>query len=94
MVVGGILLPLLALRYPGIRRQPWSIVVPPFACLPVAVLAELVRLTERMAEWVGSRAHLFLRASEVQELCFFLFVLFYLLVLRRRLLQEAELGGS
>ena len=85
VVVGGILIPLLALWRPAIRRGALGIILPPLLCLPVALLAEITRATERMNEALGAMGNIFPRASEVQELYFYLFMLFYLIVLRQRL---------
>ena len=88
VVVGGILIPLLALRRPALRRQSYSVILPPLLCLPSAVLAEITRMWERAIEFVGGTFYLFGRSSEVQEFYFYLFVLLYLIVLRRRLSLE------
>ena len=85
IVIGGILVPLYALWKPQLRQGRFALVLPPLACLPVALLAEVSKLTDRLADVLGPAAHLFRRASEVQELYFYLFILLYLIVLRRRL---------
>jgi hypothetical protein len=85
VIVGGIAIPLAALRWPGIRRTRVAIVLPPFLCLPSAVLAEAVRMSERALSALSPGATLFERASEVQELYFYLFVLLYLIAMGRRL---------
>ena len=85
IVIGGILVPLVALWKPQLRQGRFALVLPPLACLPVALLAEVSKLTDRLADVLGPAAHLFRRASEVQELYFYLFILLYLIVLRRRL---------
>ena len=85
VIVGGILIPLLALWRPGIRQGALAIILPPLLGLPTALLAEISRLGERLAGLIGGATHFFPRASEVQELYFYLFILLYLLVLRRRI---------
>ncbi len=85
VVVGGILIPLAALRWPGIRRWRAAIVLPPMICLPSALIAEFARMSERALDAFADGVQLFHRASEVQELYFYLFILLYLIVLRRRL---------
>lgn len=90
VIVGGIVIPLAALWRPALRRHAFGIILPPFLTLPSAVLAELSRATERVAEALGHSSILFQRASEVQEFYFFLFVLFYLIVLRQRLRAGVE----
>jgi len=86
VIVGGIILPLAALRYPSIRASRIGIFVPPLLCLPSAMLAEISRLSERLADWTGGDAGMILvRPSEYQELYFYLFVVFYLIALGQRL---------
>jgi hypothetical protein len=86
VVVGGILLPIAALHWPHIRTCPAGIIIPPFLCLPSAVLAEVTRLSERVAEWTGGDIDAILvRPSEYQELYFYLFLLFYMISLGKRL---------
>ncbi|MFQ6017014.1 MAG: hypothetical protein ACE5KF_02365 [Kiloniellaceae bacterium] len=84
VVVGGILVPLAALCRPAIRQARLAIILPPMICLPSALLAEFARMSERAAEYFGAAGDLFDRASEVQETYFYLFILLYLIVLRRR----------
>ena len=90
VIVGGIAIPLAALRWPAIRRARLAIILPPFLCLPSAVIAEAVRMSERALSALAPGTTLFERASEVQELYFYLFILLYLIVLRRRLRDEAQ----
>lgn len=85
VIVGGILVPLAALWRPAIRRGPLAVILPPLLCLPSALLAEGVRMSERLASSLGDKPYLFHRPSEVQEFYFYLFTLLYLIVLRRRL---------
>lgn len=85
VIVGGILVPLAALWRPAIRRAPLAVILPPLLCLPSALLAEGIRMSERLAASLGDKPYLFHRPSEVQEFYFYLFTLLYLIVLRRRL---------
>ena len=89
MIVGGIVIPLAALRWPAIRRTRLAVILPPFLCLPSAVIAEAVRMSERALSVLAPGTTLFERASEVQELYFYLFILLYMIVLRQRLNREA-----
>jgi hypothetical protein len=88
VIFGGIVIPLAALRWPAIRRGRLAIVLPPLLCLPSAVIAEAVRMSGRALGALAPGTTLFERASEVQELYFYLFILLYLIVLRRRLQGE------
>ena len=85
IILGGIGAPLLAFWRPEIRRAPWAVILPTMVCLPSALLAEISRMAERLLALAGSQAFLFYRASEVQEFYFYLFMLLYLVDLRRRL---------
>lgn len=85
IVFGGILIPLAALRWPGIRRSRLAVILPPAVCLPSAVLAEVAKFWERVQGATGADAILFHRPSEIQEAYFYVFILLYLIVLGRRL---------
>ncbi len=88
VVVGGILIPLAALRWPRIWRSRLAIILPPTICLPSALLAEFARLSEDVPGAWGGATVVFQRPSEVQETYFYVFILLYLVVLRRRLLAR------
>lgn len=90
VIVGGIGVPLAALARASIRQSRYAIILPPLVCLPSALLAEASRLAERLLDLARPGAYFFYRASEVQELYFYLFLLFYLIVLRRRLAVLGE----
>lgn len=92
VIVGGIVIPLLALWRPSIREGRFALLLPPLACLPVAVIAEVARMWERLQSDGLWDAVLFYRASEVQELYFSLFILFYLVVFRHRVLARRAAG--
>jgi hypothetical protein len=85
VIVGGLIIPLFALRRPGIRRSRIAIILPPMLCLPSAALAEGVRMSERLLSALGTDFRIFYRGSEVQETFFYIFILLYLLALRARL---------
>ncbi len=86
VVIGGILIPLAALRWPQIRRSRLAIILPSMICLPSALIAEFAAVSERILNLFGVAGGVFYRTSEIQETYFYLFVLLYLIVLRRRLL--------
>lgn len=92
VIVGGIIIPLLALKRPAIREGSFAIFLPPLVCLPTALIAEVGKIWERLHalglwDWV-----IFYQASEVQELYIYLFILFYLIVFRNRLLARRAAG--
>ncbi len=93
VVAGGVVLPLLMRLRPGLARRRLAVLAPPMALVPTALLAELVRLPERLSSALDRDLHVFLRASEVQELYFYLFVLLYLAAMRRRLAGPASTGA-
>ena len=92
VIVGGIIIPLLALWRPAIREGRFALFLPPLVCLPVAVLAEVSKMWERLQSLGLWDAMLFYRASEVQELYFSLFILFYLMVFRQLVLARRVAG--
>ncbi len=95
VVIGGILIPLAALRWPQIRRSRFAIILPPMICLPSALIAEIAAISKVIPNVFASVPLLFYRASEIQETYFYLFILFYLIVLRSRLLAcGRERAGS
>ena len=85
VILGGIVMPLATIWRPRIRRSPGAIILPPLSCLPAAALAEFARFSERILDSFGYQVYPFERSSEVQEFYFYLFILLYLVVLRRRL---------
>ncbi|NIA70876.1 hypothetical protein HBA54_19945 [Pelagibius litoralis] len=86
VIIGGIIIPLLALRRPQIREGRFAVFLPPLVCLPVAVIAEFAKVWERLQGHGLWDIAIFYRASEIQELYFAFFILFYLIVFRQRLL--------
>ncbi|MGD1876966.1 MAG: hypothetical protein ACFB13_05630 [Kiloniellaceae bacterium] len=92
VIVGGIIIPLLALWRAAIRQGRFALFLPPLVCLPTAVIGEIGKFWERLhgtglADWV-----LFYNASEVQELYLSLFILLYLIVFRNRVLARRAAG--
>ena len=86
IIVGGIVLPLAARLRPALTGRAWWAVVPPIEFFPTACLVELSRLggPRWHALGLGAEPVLFHRASEVQELYFYWFVLLYLVWANRR----------
>lgn len=92
IITGGIVIPLLALWRPSLREGRFAIFLPPLACLPVAVIAEFAKNWERLLSHGFWEVSTFYRASEVQELYFYLFILLYLMVFRNRVLGRRVAG--
>lgn len=96
VIFGGIGGPVLAYLKPAILHRPAAIILPSMICLPSALLAETTALVEHLVKAAGQvpSNYLGLRASEVQELYFYVFVLLYLLALRQRLQPPGAAGRS
>ncbi|TVR78152.1 MAG: hypothetical protein EA405_15235 [Rhodospirillales bacterium] len=84
IIIGGLILPFLA-RSGRLGVGRINYLVPPLAGVPTAAIVAFRRLDEARLELSEGASSLFYRSSEVQELFMYLFVLFYLLALRRRL---------
>jgi hypothetical protein len=83
-----IIAPALMHFRPSIRGHAAGLILPTVVCLPSALLAELSKFAERLVERVGGwdpELLLGFRGNEVQESFFYLFVLFYLLDLSRKI---------
>ncbi len=92
VIVGGIIIPLLALKRPAIREGRFALFLPPLVCLPVAVIGEVGKIWERLHALGLWEPVIFYQASEVQELYLSLFILFYLIVFRNRVLARRTAG--
>lgn len=92
VIIGGIIIPVLALGRPSLRQGRYALFLPPLVCLPVALIAEIGKIWERLQSKGFWDVTLFYRASEVQELYFSLFILFYLIVFRQRVLARRRAG--
>ena len=98
ILIGGLILPIVFLvarpRWQGDPADWRWWLLPDRACVPIALLAVATRLPERVSEALDAplRAHE-LRYSEIQELCFTLFLIFYLASIHVRLKSRAA-GGA
>jgi len=92
VIVGGIVIPLLALWRPSIREGRFALFLPPLVCLPVALIGEIAKLWERLQSKGLWETVIFYQASEVQELYLSLFILLYLIVFRNRVLARRSAG--
>lgn len=82
IIIGGILIPLLR-KVKSFALKPWvESLLPTIALLPVALLAEIPRMFERVVKAMQESALVpFARTSEMQELYFYYFILLYLVLL-------------
>jgi hypothetical protein len=87
-VIGGILVPIAAAFFPGVRANRLSLFLPAAALLPTAIGAMIFKL----APVLDQSRHVVQRPSEVIEIYLYYFILAYLIVFARRLneLQAAE----
>lgn len=87
VVVGGLIMPFLQKFKPGFLPKKFEIIYPP-ACLGViSAFALMVNLGDKISEAIQG-VGIMARSSEVEELYLFYFVLLYLIILRRRILQQ------
>lgn len=91
-IFGGIVAPIAIHVRPSIRRHSAALILPTVVCLPSAALAEATIFVERLVKELGIDAVPFLgfHANEVQELYYYMFVLFYLLALGHKIRSEAR----
>jgi glucan phosphoethanolaminetransferase (alkaline phosphatase superfamily) len=86
VIGGGILIPLARRFKLSLLPKKFEIVYPPNILWVIAFITFAVEATDKLSETIG--ASVFARGSEVVELYLFYFVLLYLVVLRRRILQN------
>lgn len=82
ILVGGIIMPLLMRFKPAALPQRFAVIYPAPYLSVVALSALGIKLADEIGELLDVRV--FERASEVEELYLFYFVLLYLLVLKKR----------
>ncbi|MEZ5815405.1 MAG: hypothetical protein R3E13_11910 [Alphaproteobacteria bacterium] len=87
--IGGLVFPALQKFKPGFLPQQFAIIYPPAILGVTAALAISANLVDKIFEAMVD-APLLSRGSEVEELYLFYFVLLYLVVLRRRLMQSGK----
>ncbi len=85
IIFGGIILPLFLHYRPEYRSKSITFIIPTLVLLPTAIIGEIARMIERTLGALNASFRLFQRASEVQELFFALFILFYLIIFLQRL---------
>ncbi len=85
VVVGGLIIPLLQKLTPEWLPERFAPIYPPKELAVTAILAVCVKITEKIDE--SADFVIMERASEVEELYLFYFVLLYLIALRRRIIE-------
>jgi len=83
ILVGGIILPLLALKNSEITEIDWAVFFPPITIMPVALTAAFFKLTAFSNSELGISG-LVPRPSEVTETFLYLFLLYYMIMFARR----------
>jgi hypothetical protein len=91
VVVGGLIVPLAAWLYPWLRACRVSLLLPPAAIVPTALIAMLFKGLDRLQQ-LDVMAAPVARPSESVELYLYFFILLYFIVYRRRIgeLEAAE----
>lgn len=87
VLVGGIVIPLLSLYKPLLVPLRFSVVYPPLFMAVPACFAIGSKIIDKVDQSLKNIV-IFHRPSEVEELYLFYFVLLYLVILRRRILQQ------
>ena len=90
---GGLLVPLAARIWPAVRRNRWSLFLPADAMVPVALGVVLFKLSALLQDlaWIVSPVQ---RPSEATESFLYLFILFYLIILARRMAELDAPGAA
>lgn len=81
VVTGGLIIPLLRKRQPGLLPEKYAVIYPPASFGVMAVMTLVVHLLDKAD--IGT----FVRGSEVVELYLYYFVLMYMILLRRRIVS-------
>lgn len=87
VLVGGIIIPLLLLYKPALVPQRFTVIYPPLFMMVPAWFAIGSKIIDKIDQALKNIV-IFHRPSEVEELYLFYFVLLYLVILRRRILQQ------
>lgn len=92
ILTGGLILPLLAIYRPEIRTNRWSLFIPPIAIAPTVICAIIFKGTDALQKKFAIPS-LVMRPSEATEIFIYTFLLIYLILLTRRVIElerEAE----
>lgn len=84
--LGGLVLPLLALFWPRVRRNRFALFLPADAMVPTAIGFVFFRSVGSLEKHLGIPALVY-RPSETTETYIYLFLLYYLIVFARRLTE-------
>lgn len=84
VLIGGLMIPLLRRFKPDALPKKFALIYPTYHVLPTALGVLLVKIIDKVDDQLKDMS-LFERASEVQELYMYFFVLIYLVCLRAKL---------
>lgn len=85
MFIGGLLVPLVQLRTGPFQRPLLALLTPPITIAPAAAIALAFKVVDDLGKGGVAGGDLFIRPSEVVETFQYLYMLYYVVVLRRRL---------
>lgn len=89
IVIGGIILPLSARARQWVAGFPIIVILtPPFAIVPVALTAMAFKALVTLDK--HGMLNVLARPSEAAETFYYMFILFYLIIMRRQLKQQAN----
>lgn len=88
IMVGGLIIPFLKRYKAQWLPQRFAIIYPPSILSVTAAFVAVVHILDALNDSFFSNIKFFERSSEIEELYIFYFVLIYLIVLRRRIMQD------
>ena len=83
ILIGGIIIPLMALKNDEVRKIDWAVFFPPIAIMPVALTAAFFKASAFAHSELGLGG-IVPRPSEVTETFLYLFLLYYMIMFARR----------
>lgn len=87
VITGGLIIPFLQRFKPSVLPKKFEMIYPPACLVPIAALALSIKIIDKIDDNLPDIV-LFYRASEIEELFLFYFVLLYLIVLYRRIIAS------
>ena len=86
ILIGGIIYPIASLFWPKLRQSSFDLIFPPAVLLPTALILLLSKVLAILHK-ADILPRLAVRMSEVQETLIYLFILFAIILLRRRIIE-------
>lgn len=91
--IGGLIVPALALFYPWVRRNRWSLFLPAAAMAPAALGSATFKLMDDLHQHLSVPIPV-VRPSEPNEAFLYIFIVFYLVVFTRRIGELERENGD